>query len=103
MGCIPWAASVFLHPLVNASAGQPAQGRDRDAGVLAHPGRVRAAELGVDVERVRVELVAGAAQRPAAGLLEERVLDVLGDEARDVLLALLPLRGPPASGGDGGL
>ena len=39
---------------------------DRDAGVLADPGRVGAAEVGVDVERVRVEEVAGAAQGPAA-------------------------------------
>ena len=34
--------------------------------------------------------------RPAAGLVEECVLDVLGDQPVDERLALLPLRQPPA-------
>ena len=81
-----------------AVSGSAAQRRDGDAGVLAHPGRVGPAELGVDVERVRVQVVAGPAQRPAAALLEQRVLHVLGDQSGDVLAALLPLGGPPPPG-----
>ena len=37
---------------------------------------------------------AGLAQRPPAHGLEQRVLHVLGDQARDVHLALGPLLGP---------
>ena len=53
------------------SAREAAQRCDLDAGGLADPDRVGSTELGVDVERVRVELVAGPAQRPASDPLEE--------------------------------
>src|SRR3954447_21642237 len=77
------------------SAGEMAEGCDVDSGVFAHPGRLGTAELGVDVQRMGVCLVAGVAQRPPADVLEQRVLDVLSDQPGDILLALLPLRGPP--------
>ena len=76
------------------------QGGDHVAGLLADPHRVGSAEVGLDVERV-LRARAGQAQRPAAGGLEQRVLDVLGDQPRDVHLALGPLLGPPLPGGHG--
>ena len=53
----------------------------------------------MDVESVRVQDVAGAADRPPPDPLEQCVLHVLGDQAGDVHLALRPLLGPPLARG----
>src|SRR5690606_1630941 len=73
---------------------------DIDAGALADPVRI-GAELGMDVQLVRLVHVAGPTQRPATDRVDQRVLDVLGDLSGDVLRALGPLLDPPPPFGDG--
>ena len=54
----------------------------------------------MDVERVRVQQVARAAQGPAAAGLEQRVLHVLGNQSDHEVAALGPLLQPPAAIGE---
>ena len=74
---------------------EPTERGHRLTRLLAHPDRVGSAEVRLDVERVLRGVAAGLAQRPPAHGLEQRVLDVLGDQPGDVHLALGPLLGPP--------
>lgn len=66
-------------------------------GLLAHPHRIRAAQIGLDVEAVLGAVGARGAQGPALTGLEECVLHILRDQPSDVPTSLWPLLGPPLS------
>lgn len=51
----------------------------------------------MDVQRVLGQVRAPGTQRPAPDPVVERILDVLGNESRDVHVTLGPLAGPPAA------
>lgn len=81
-------------------ASQLAEWRHDDAGLLAQPAWIPA-ELGLDVQLVRVGVVARGAPRPPTDLaVEHAVLDVLRDLTGHVRRAVRPLAYPPAPLGD---
>ena len=62
--------------------------------------RIGSAEVGLDVQGVLLRAPALPAHRPPAALVEELVLDVLGDQPQHVRRAVRPLRQPPRALGD---
>lgn len=79
------------------SESQTAEGGHGDTGSLTHPLRI-GPEFGLDPQFVDLGLVARAAPGPSAeAVVEEPVLDVLGDLARDERRAGRPLVEPPAA------